>query len=98
MKESQIEKYMVCKVKEHGGLCLKFMSPGHPGVPDRIVITPNGKTIYVELKTKVGRMSDIQKWQITEMQKRGVDVRVLYGMDDVKEFLGKVFCQSKEGG
>ena len=49
MKESYIENYLVRKVKENNGLCLKFVSPGNPGVPDRIVITPDGRTIYVEL-------------------------------------------------
>ena len=40
MRESSIESYLVRKVKEHGGLCYKFVSPGNPGVPDRIIITP----------------------------------------------------------
>ena len=48
MKESYIESYLVRKVKEHGGLCYKFVSPGNPGVPDRLIITPTGKTIFVE--------------------------------------------------
>ena len=56
MKESYIESYLVRKVKEHGGLCYKFVSPGNPGVPDRLIITPTGKTIFVELKTEVGRL------------------------------------------
>ncbi len=91
MKESQIERYMVRKVKEHGGLCFKFVSPGNPGVPDRIVITPAGKTVYVELKTDAGRLAKIQKWQQEEMAKRGADVRVLFGMEAVKGFLREVF-------
>lgn len=91
MKESQIESYLVRKVKEHGGLCFKFTSPGNPGVPDRIVITPAGSTIYVELKTDIGRLAKIQKWQRSEMEKRGADVRVLYGLDAVKTFLEEVF-------
>lgn len=94
MKESQIESYLVRKVKEHGGLCLKFTSPGNPGVPDRIVITPAGKTIYVELKTDIGRLAKVQKWQRSEMEKRGADVRVLYGMDAVKDFLREVFSDA----
>ena len=49
MKESYIESYLVRKVKEHGGLCYKFVSPGNPGVPDRLIITPTGKTIFVSL-------------------------------------------------
>lgn len=91
MKESQIERYLARKVQEHGGLCFKFVSPGNPGVPDRIVITPAGKTIYVELKTEIGRLAKIQRWQRSEMEKRGVDIRVLFGMEAVKEFLREVF-------
>ena len=63
MRESSIESYLVRKVKERGGLCYKFVSPGNPGVPDRIIITPAGETIYVELKTETGRLARIQKWQ-----------------------------------
>ena len=61
MRESSIESYLVRKVKEHGGLCYKFVSPGNPGVPDRIIITPTGKTVYVELKTEIGRLAKVQK-------------------------------------
>jgi len=91
MKESYIESYLVRKVKELGGLCYKFVSPGNPGVPDRLIITPTGKTIFVELKTEVGRLAIVQKWQRSEMEKRGADCRVLFGMDAVKDFLREVF-------
>mgnify|MGYP004702544923 CR=1 FL=1 len=91
MKESYIEGYLVRKVREQGGLCYKFTSPGNPGVPDRLIITPGGRVIFVELKTDVGRLAKIQKWQRSEMEKRGADCRVLYGMDAVKEFLKEVF-------
>lgn len=91
MKESQIEAKLVKMVREHGGLCYKFVSPSNPGVPDRIVITPEGRTIYVELKTEIGRLANIQKWQLEEMRRRGADVRVLKGLDQVKEFVREVF-------
>lgn len=91
MKESQIEQKLVRKVRERGGLCYKFVSPANPGVPDRIVITPKGRTIYVELKTEVGRLANIQKWQIEQMRQRGADVRVLKGLSEVEDFVGEVF-------
>lgn len=91
MRESQIEAKLVKMVREHGGLCYKFVSPNNPGVPDRIVITPEGRTIYVELKTEIGRLANIQKWQLEEMRRRGADVRVLKGLDQVKEFVREVF-------
>lgn len=91
MKESAIEAKLVRMVRDRGGLCYKFVSPGNPGVPDRIVITPAGRTIYVELKTEVGRLANIQKWQLEELQKRGAEVRVVMGLDQVKEFVREVF-------
>lgn len=78
------------EVKKRGGLCYKFTSPGSPGVPDRIVVLPGGVTVYVELKTEIGRLANIQKWQIEELRKRGATVRVLKGMDQVLAFLEEV--------
>ena len=91
MKESSIESRLVRMVRDRGGLCYKFVSPGNPGVPDRIIITPAGRTVYVELKTDVGRLAAIQKWQHEEMRKRGADVRTLEGLDQVKAFVEEVF-------
>lgn len=90
MRESTIEARLVREVKKRGGLCYKFVSPGSPGVPDRIIILPGGRTVYVELKTEIGRLANVQKWQIDELKKRGADVRVLKGMDQVLAFLKEV--------
>ena len=90
MKESAIEARLVKMVRERGGLCYKFVSPSNPGVPDRIVITPDGRSIYVELKTEIGRLANIQRWQLDEMRKRGADVRVLKGLEEVKAFVREV--------
>ena len=34
-REKQIEKYLRLRIEERGGVCLKFVSPGQDGVPDR---------------------------------------------------------------
>lgn len=91
MKESAIEARLVRMVRDRGGLCYKFVSPGNPGVPDRIIITPDGRSVYVELKTEIGRLANIQKWQLEELRKRGADVRVLRGLEEVKGFVEEVF-------
>ena len=43
--------------------------------------------IFVELKTKRGELSDIQRYQIGRIRDHGQDVRVLYGKDDVDRFV-----------
>ena len=90
MLESEIERRMTRLVRERGGLCYKFVSPSNPGVPDRIIITPEGRVVFVELKTEVGRLAGIQKWQLGEMKKRGVDVRVVKGWPAAKALVEEV--------
>lgn len=87
MKESAIESKLVRGVQQAGGLCYKFTSPGNPGVPDRIAVLPGGRVVFIELKTEVGGLSNIQRWQIHELQARGAEVRVLKGLAQAQEFL-----------
>ena len=63
----------------------------NPGVPDRIIITPDGRTVYVELKTEVGHLANIQQWQIAEMRRRGADIRVVKGLPAVQQLVAELF-------
>lgn len=87
MKESEIERKLGQGIRQLGGLYYKFVSPNLPGVPDRIVILPGGRVIFVELKAELGRLANIQKWVIEEMRQRGADVRVIKGWPEAKAFL-----------
>lgn len=62
--EKEIEAKLVKMVKQTGGWCLKWVCPGWSGVPDRIVLLPGAKVIFVETKRpKGGRVSRLQeKW------------------------------------
>ena len=61
MLEKEIEKYFVWTVERAGGKTYKFRSPTQRGVSDRIACMPDGSTWFVELKTKGGRLSELQK-------------------------------------
>ena len=50
MRESTVEHRLVTEVKKRGGIALKFVSPGIDGVPDRLVLLPDGKFAFVEVK------------------------------------------------
>lgn len=49
-RESDIERKLKKAVEGTGALCLKFVSPGCTGVPDRIILLPNGMMCFAELK------------------------------------------------
>ena len=50
MREKEIEKKLIQAVKQAGGICPKLVSPGFDGMPDRMVLLPNGKIGFVEVK------------------------------------------------
>lgn len=86
MKEKEIEKILVDEVKRLGGRAYKWASPGNDGVPDRIVILPDTRVIFVELKTDTGVLSPLQKIQIDRLKKLGQWVEVVKGIRGVKMF------------
>ncbi len=69
--EKDIERALGRMVKRRGGLCLKWVCPGWSGVPDRIVLLPGGRIIFVELKRRGGRVSPMQSWWKTTLFKLG---------------------------
>lgn len=50
VRENLIEKHLVTEVKKAGGIAYKFVSPGRRSVPDRIVLLPGGRLVFVECK------------------------------------------------
>ena len=50
MRERDVERLLRRRTEALGCMCLKFVSPGFAGVPDRIVLLPTGQAIFVELK------------------------------------------------
>ncbi|HCR3337270.1 TPA: VRR-NUC domain-containing protein [Morganella morganii] len=50
VREDVIERHLVNEVKKAGGIAYKFVSPGRRAVPDRLVLLPGGKVIFVECK------------------------------------------------
>lgn len=90
MLEKEVEKYLVREVKKIGGVSFKFISPGNAGVPDRIVILPMGKVVFVELKTDKGKLSKLQTAQIRKISELGAEVKVLYGIEGVRKFINEI--------
>lgn len=90
MLEKEVEKFLVREVKKIGGVSFKFISPGNAGVPDRIVMLPNGKVVFVELKTDKGKLTKLQEVQIKKISNLGADARVLRGIEGVKEFINEI--------
>ena len=90
MEESKIEKRLKKEIELIGGKAIKFVSPGMSGVPDRIVLLPHGRIVFIELKAPGKKPRPIQIKRIKELKDLGFDVRVIDSIDGVKNFIEEV--------
>lgn len=82
--ERDIERALVGMVKSHGGMAMKWVCPGWAGVPDRIVLLPGGKIIFVELKRPKGsEVRKLQEWWHTKLRSLGFTVWVIKNRSDI---------------
>ena len=84
--ERDVEKHFIWTVERMGGITYKFTSPGRKGVADRIACLPDGSTWFVELKTKGGRLSPLQKMFAADMAALNQKYACLWTKEQVNEF------------
>ena len=84
MQERQIEHRMCQAVEKLGCTALKFVSPGRSGVPDRIVLCPGGRTVFIELKRPGGKPRPLQMRAIRHLRRLGFPCFVVSTMAEVE--------------
>jgi hypothetical protein len=90
MKEKIVENHFVWAVERVGGKTYKFTSPGRKGVADRIACLPDGSTWFVELKTKGGRLSVLQKMFMSDMALLNQKYACLWTTEQIDEWINEV--------
>lgn len=83
MTERAIEAKCRKLALQAGWLCWKWVSPGTPGVPDRILLGPSSEVWFVEFKRPGGRLSKLQSKILTRLIERGMNVAII---DNTKDF------------
>lgn len=97
MRERDLERALVRAVSGQGGLALKFVSPGLAGVPDRLVLLPEGRMSFVELKAPGKKPAPQQLLRHRQLRALGFRVFVIDSKDQIQNLLSIVGNDS-EGG
>lgn len=85
--EKDIEAKLRRMVTAYDGLCLKWVCPGWSGVPDRIILLPGGRVIFVETKRpKGGRLSRMQLWWQKKLTQLGFRHEIVWNEEDLMDF------------
>lgn len=88
MRERDIERRLVERVKQLGGEVRKVAWIGRRGAPDRLVMLPNPpRTIWVELKAPGKKAEPHQAREHERMCKMGQRVEVVGSFERIEEIL-----------
>lgn len=93
VSEKMTERYLCDSVKQMGGVCLKYSNAGMVGYPDRICLLSGGVVFWVELKSKDGRLNEVQKIRIRQLRSMGHTVNVCRSKEDVDKVLEPYKCR-----
>jgi len=96
VREVEIERTLVRAVGKQNGWCMKFISPGCDGVPDRILLFPGGRVGFVEVKAPGGKPRPLQLAVMDRLKRMGFPVWVLDSMASIPEILD-FFVEGRQG-
>ncbi len=74
MREKLIEQKLIKAVKDIGGIALKIVSPGFDGMPDRLILLPNRKAAFVEVKAPGKTLRPLQEKRKRQLEALGFGV------------------------
>ena len=90
MREKEVEKKLTQAVKNMGGICPKFVSPGFDGMPDRIVLLPNACMAFVEVKAPREKPRPLQMARHRLLRRLGFKVYVLDDKNQIQKIISEV--------
>ena len=90
MLEREIETQLVTTVRKRGGLCPKFISPGMDGAPDRLILLPQGRLAFAELKAPGKKPRPLQERRIRQLRSLGFRVYVIDAIEQIGGVLDEV--------
>ena len=87
MREYVVENEFVKAVKAAGGVAYKLTSQTANGLPDRLVLFPVAKTIFVELKAPGKMMRPLQRKRRYQLMKLGFPVLCIDRVQQIMPFI-----------
>ena len=90
MLEKQIENKLTRMVKQNGGIAVKFVSPSFAGMPDRLVLLPDGIIAFVELKAPGKKPRPLQIARHKLLRLLGFQVYVIDGVEQIGGIIDEI--------
>ena len=86
MLESKIQASCLKYAKSKGWYVLKIIKCNVNGFPDSVILK-DGKTIFVEFKSLIGKQSELQKYQQKQLEAQGFKYYLINNLKNFQEML-----------
>lgn len=90
MRERDIERRFRDLVKKAGGVALKLVCPGFDGMPDRIVLMPEGRVSFAEIKRPGAVPRPLQEARHRMLRDLGFKVFVIDSIEKAEEVVDAI--------
>lgn len=90
MRESRIENYFRTKAEAGGAICIKMDASVYAGIPDRLVLLPGGRALFVELKAPGKKPRKLQLHVHNRLRSLGYRVEVVDSIEAAKILLDEI--------
>jgi Holliday junction resolvase len=80
MTEQQIQAKRIKQLEAEGYYVIKLIKTNKNGIPDLIAVHPEGKILFSEIKKEKGKLSELQKYRLKELNKHGFKTEVYKGL------------------
>jgi hypothetical protein len=89
MKESDIQRKIIEFLTKSGYYAVKIIQTNKNGWPD-IQAHKDGKTIFIEVKSEKGVVSDLQKYRHKELEKNGFNIIITTSQKHLENELNRI--------
>lgn len=90
MREKSLEQKLTLMVKKRGGIAVKFVSPSFAGMPDRLILLPDGIAAFVELKATGKHPRPLQDARHRLLRSLGFQVYVINSEEQIGGMLDEL--------
>ena len=79
MTENQIQLKRIKQLEDQGYYVIKLTVTNRNGIPDLIAIPKNSDVLFSEIKKPKGKLSELQKFRLKELEEHGIQTEIYRG-------------------
>jgi Holliday junction resolvase len=79
MTEQQVQSKKIKELESEGYYVLKLIKTNKNGIPDLLALHPDRDILFLEVKTRKGRVSKLQEYRIKELREHGFKADIYRG-------------------